>query len=464
MANNQQIMNNLRVILGDDVEPNIVSYIATMKHEEDYEEFMENILNKQNTAHLNAYNAIKYQLFGNKLKQKKPSQSTGNNNPSSSQNSNPGSDKSKDNQSAGYGKKNKKKFKDIKEYQEQKKEKEGRHCCDCMGQEHEFMNNCQECGRIHCYKEGPGPCLFCGNEIRVRGEVQSSSNTKPLMKPKLNKIFDDDNDYFKINAKKAEGDKRKMVVALDFASRKVIESTQEDAKLRKLLLEDSIEHLKRVEEVYKKLQNQNSGNLLKKHNKVNNELVDLLIQMRHKKPTEKEDLGEEDAKMPLIKYDNQIFDEDLAATVDQGLCLSMHQPYASLLVAGVKKHEGRVWPTNHRGRLWIAAAAKQPEEEEVAALEQFYREFYKDYTLKFPKEYPTSCLLGCVTVEDCLDETAYKEKFGENGESSSPYVMICSNPIILPVFYPISGKHKIYPLDKELHKCAKLALQHAKYL
>ena len=40
-----------------------------------------------------------------------------------------------------------------------------------------------------------------------------------------------------------------------------------------------------------------------------------------------------------------------------GLCLSLHQPYASLLVKGVKMHEGRVWYTEHRGRLWIAAAA-----------------------------------------------------------------------------------------------------------
>ncbi len=35
---------------------------------------------------------------------------------------------------------------------------------------------------------------------------------------------------------------------------------------------------------------------------------------------------------------------------DQGLCLSMHQPHASLLVAGLKVHEGRTWYSAHRGR------------------------------------------------------------------------------------------------------------------
>lgn len=42
-----------------------------------------------------------------------------------------------------------------------------------------------------------------------------------------------------------------------------------------------------------------------------------------------------------------------------GVCLSMHQPYASLVLAGIKKHEGRQWLHGHRGRLWIHAAAKQ---------------------------------------------------------------------------------------------------------
>lgn len=41
----------------------------------------------------------------------------------------------------------------------------GRSACDCLGQEHEFMNNCLVCGRIHCMEEGPGPCLFCGNPV-----------------------------------------------------------------------------------------------------------------------------------------------------------------------------------------------------------------------------------------------------------------------------------------------------------
>ena len=48
--------------------------------------------------------------------------------------------------------------------------------------------------------------------------------------------------------------------------------------------------------------------------------------------------------------------------VDNNLCLSLHQPWASLLVQGIKTSEGRMWSTDHRGKLWIHAASKQPDE------------------------------------------------------------------------------------------------------
>lgn len=35
-------------------------------------------------------------------------------------------------------------------------------------------------------------------------------------------------------------------------------------------------------------------------------------------------------------------------------------------------HEGRSWYSAHRGPLWIAAAAKQPDKDEVSAIEGEY--------------------------------------------------------------------------------------------
>ncbi|ESO09785.1 hypothetical protein HELRODRAFT_183880 [Helobdella robusta] len=165
-------------------------------------------------------------------------------------------------------------------------------------------------------------------------------------------------------------------------------------------------------------------------------------------------------------------DSGVQMMVDEGMCLSMHQPWASLLVAGIKKHEGRTWYTAHRGVLWIASTSKRPDETDIDAMENFYKKFYNGYfknffeylkyadeNIKFPKTYPSSCLLGRVIVEDCISEDDYKDQF-PSGESESPFVLICGDPMELKVKFPIKGKHKIYKLEPSLHKGAKKALFH----
>ena len=48
--------------------------------------------------------------------------------------------------------------------------------------------------------------------------------------------------------------------------------------------------------------------------------------------------------------------------------LSMHQPWASLLVYGLKRIEGRGWPTDHTGRLWIHATSTVPTKQDIEVL------------------------------------------------------------------------------------------------
>jgi len=57
---------------------------------------------------------------------------------------------------------------------------------------------------------------------------------------------------------------------------------------------------------------------------------------------------------------------------DIGMCLSMHQPWASLLVHGFKRFEGREWTNKYRGPLWIHATSKKPTPEEINYLEEYY--------------------------------------------------------------------------------------------
>lgn len=165
----------------------------------------------------------------------------------------------------------------------------------------------------------------------------------------------------------------------------------------------------------------------------------------------------------------RIQDKELIQMTDDGMCLSMHQPWASLLVRGIKlfvlmkdekvfsnyrtrfRHEGRTWYTAHRGRLWIHAAAKSPSDDEIAELELFYRNRSSpSEQFDFPSEYPTSVLLGCVDVVDCLDRQTYSEQFPD-GESDSDFVLICENPQELAFKIPMRGQHKICKKDQHFN-------------
>lgn len=161
------------------------------------------------------------------------------------------------------------------------------------------------------------------------------------------------------------------------------------------------------------------------------------------------------------RYDgvyNRVQDKELLEVSDLKKCISMHQPWASLLISGIKKHEGRCWYSSHRGRLWIASTAKLPDSDTILAMEDFYRHHYNDKSIEFPKQYPSGCLLGCVIVKDVLPQEEYRKQYPD-GESDSPFVFVCAEPEELPVRFPLSGSHKIYDLEDHIHIAAVKSLQ-----
>ncbi|XP_063268533.1 activating signal cointegrator 1 isoform X1 [Prinia subflava] len=158
----------------------------------------------------------------------------------------------------------------------------------------------------------------------------------------------------------------------------------------------------------------------------------------------------------------RIQDRELQEISDDGWCLSLHQPWASLLVRGLKRVEGRTWYTSHRGRLWIAATAKRPSPQEISELEATYRMLLQK-DVEFPSEYPSGCLLGCVDVTDCLSQEQFQEQYPHlSQESGSPFVFICTNPQEMVLKFPIKGKHKIWKLDAKIHQGAKKGLMKQK--
>lgn len=85
--------------------------------------------------------------------------------------------------------------------------------------------------------------------------------------------------------------------------------------------------------------------------------------------------------------------------------LTIKQPFASAIIAGVKDVENRTWSTNHRGRLWIHAAVrgyrtpiprKELRELHVAGIDPDHL------------PHPRGVILGYVTLVDVIEPRCRK--------------------------------------------------------
>lgn len=131
--------------------------------------------------------------------------------------------------------------------------------------------------------------------------------------------------------------------------------------------------------------------------------------------------------------------------------ITIKQPWASLIVEGVKDIENRTWPTKFRGRVLIHAAHKRWKWEAVlnylydkakAILNSF------GYDATWLKQLPTGVIIGSVEIVDCMinHPSTWAEKSGRiyDGIYSNEYKIIynwvLANPILFPEPIPAKGK------------------------
>lgn len=87
---------------------------------------------------------------------------------------------------------------------------------------------------------------------------------------------------------------------------------------------------------------------------------------------------------------------------DKMKCLTIKQPWASLIVNGYKSYEFRSWKTKYRGKILIHAGM---------SLEKEYANKVKKYDL----EYIKGAIIGeaeivdCILVDACFDDSLRKE-------------------------------------------------------
>ena len=69
--------------------------------------------------------------------------------------------------------------------------------------------------------------------------------------------------------------------------------------------------------------------------------------------------------------------------------ITIKQPFASLIAAGIKEYEFRTWKTNYRGEILIHAGK---------GVDKIAMEKFKYYNL----DYPSGCIIAKVNLTDCI--------------------------------------------------------------
>lgn len=93
--------------------------------------------------------------------------------------------------------------------------------------------------------------------------------------------------------------------------------------------------------------------------------------------------------------------------------LTIKQPWATLIMSGLKEYEFRGWKTKYRGKILIHAGK---------SLEKEYAEKFKCYNF----EYPLGVILGEATLVDCVK---VDENFNNELRNINPLVYGRSNHV-----------------------------------
>jgi len=377
--------------------------------------------------------------------------------------------------------------------------KPGRHECDCQGRIHDVKSNCLKCGRISCDQEREGPCFFCGDsftsETTGEDENEEEENTKGALKKALKhrnrllkydqnfeertKVIDLENEYYDSNKtniwaseqEEAERkEKAKKLRALKKKNKRMI-TFSIDMEGRSLLVDRDKSTDKDIERLEKELQTIKSNDEVNREKAVSHPSVVQPLNFVFSSDIKTEALQgqwkeslipsalqddydtvdvidhSQPAVLPHVQYESPSEDKD-----DQGKCISMHQPWASLMAYGIKTTEGREWNSSLRGRLWIASTKTEPTEDQIRELEAHYRQL--GFEGSFPKSYPTGVLLGCCDLDDVCPRSNYQEKYPNGQPSEASFMFMIKNPRLLTIPLSILGQPKIYNLESDFHQAA----------
>jgi hypothetical protein len=124
--------------------------------------------------------------------------------------------------------------------------------------------------------------------------------------------------------------------------------------------------------------------------------------------------------------------------------LTVCQPYASAIMAGLKGVENRSWPTNYRGHLAIHAGKSKGWLEEAAT---WYGEELLPLGMKaweWERKLPFGALLGFVDLVECLPVEKYRAVYPDDGFACGPWCWVVRRPVKLEKPFECAGAQGLW--------------------
>ena len=135
-------------------------------------------------------------------------------------------------------------------------------------------------------------------------------------------------------------------------------------------------------------------------------------------------------------------------------CLSVKQPWATLLVGGVTQYLVRDWRTFHRGSLAIQASRHFPRGNVELCCDRDMRGFLRQTGHDYAMELPTSALVGTADLADCIYVTPKTRRYFDPEDPAvrfglvqpGMWVWVFQNAESLAEPYPMSGRLGVFSI------------------
>jgi len=121
--------------------------------------------------------------------------------------------------------------------------------------------------------------------------------------------------------------------------------------------------------------------------------------------------------------------------------LSLSQPWAALVVSGIKLIENRTWSSKHRGPLLIHASKTWDEYDANWIIEK--RPDLKDFVRNGEETRIRGALVGKVKMTDCVTNSTSEWFFG-------PFGFVFVEPVRFEKPVPYKGQLNIFEVDVEI--------------